>query len=102
MFIGNLYIAELQGCLEENKAILIDSRIRKRYSVSNEFAILRQRDTKPEEFAEYNAFCEQVKKEVDALYEVHKERASKYISGITEDGKIVYVKKATTNKGVEQ
>jgi len=39
-------------------------RIRKRYTVNQELAILRQRDTKPEEFAEYNAFVEKCKKEV--------------------------------------
>lgn len=38
-------------------------RIREKYSVDDELAILRQRDTKPEEFAEYNAFVEQVKAE---------------------------------------
>ena len=39
------------------------SRIRERYSVDDELAILRQRDTKPEEFAEYNAFVEKIKAE---------------------------------------
>ena len=39
-------------------------RIRKRYTVNQELAILRQRDTKPEEFAEYNAYVEQCKAEV--------------------------------------
>lgn len=39
------------------------SRIRERYSVDDELAILRQRDTKPEEFAEYNAFVEEIKVE---------------------------------------
>ena len=37
------------------------NRIRERYSVDDELAILRQRDTKPLEFAEYNAFVEQIK-----------------------------------------
>ena len=37
------------------------NRIRTKYSVDDELAILRQRDTKPEEFAEYNAFVEQIK-----------------------------------------
>ena len=32
--------------------------IRERYSVDQEFAILRQRYTKPDEFAEYNSYCE--------------------------------------------
>ena len=42
------------------------NRIRERYSVDDELALLRQRDTKPLEFAEYNAFVEKVKTEVKA------------------------------------
>ena len=42
---------------------LVNNKIRTRYSVSAELALLRQRDTKPEEFAEYNAFCELCKAE---------------------------------------
>lgn len=45
---------------------LVDSKIRARYTISQEFAILRQRDTKPDEFAEYNAYCEQCKAEAKA------------------------------------
>ena len=45
---------------------LVDSKIRARYTVSQEFSILRQRDTKPDEFAEYNAYCEQCKAEAKA------------------------------------
>lgn len=41
-------------------------RIRQRYSVNQELAILRQRDEKPEEFALYNAFVEACKAEVKA------------------------------------
>lgn len=39
------------------------NRIREVYSIDDELAILRQRDSKPEEFAEYNAFVEKVKAE---------------------------------------
>jgi hypothetical protein len=39
------------------------NRIREVYSVDDELAILRQRDTKPEEFAKYNAFVENIKEE---------------------------------------
>ena len=42
---------------------LVENKIRTRYSVSAELAILRQRNSKPEEFAEYNAFCELCKSE---------------------------------------
>ena len=45
-------------------------RIRKRYTVNQELAILRQRDTKPEEFAEYNAYVEQCKTEVKQELEI--------------------------------
>lgn len=49
---------------EELYENLIIRKIRKRYSVNQELAILRQRDTKPEEFAEYNDFVEKCKKKV--------------------------------------
>ena len=39
-------------------------KIRNRYTVNQELAILRQRDTKPEEFDEYNDFVEKCKKKV--------------------------------------
>ena len=38
-------------------------RIRQVYSVDDELAILRQRDTKPDEFIAYNEYVEQVKSE---------------------------------------
>ena len=40
---------------------LVSRLIRERYSVDDEVAILRQRDTKPEEYETYNAFCEDCK-----------------------------------------
>lgn len=42
---------------------LVESLIRRKYSLSAELAILRQRDRKSEEFAEYNAYAEQCKAE---------------------------------------
>ena len=47
----------------------VNNEIRKRYTVSQELAILRQRDTKPDEFAEYNAYCEEAKAFVKAKKE---------------------------------
>ena len=54
-------LSELNGTKEDEYASLVTSKIRERYSLSAEFAILRQRDEKPEEFAEYNAYCEECK-----------------------------------------
>ena len=45
----------------ENKVVAL---IRQKYNINQELAILRQRDTKPEEFAEYNEYVEQCKKQV--------------------------------------
>ena len=39
----------------------VEMLIRQKYSVSAELAILRQRDTKPAEFAEYFEYAEQCK-----------------------------------------
>ena len=36
----------------------VNAEIRKKYSESQEFAILRQKEEKPEEYAEYYAYCE--------------------------------------------
>lgn len=35
--------------------------IRKKYSINDELAILRQKEVKPEEFEEYNLYCEECK-----------------------------------------
>ena len=40
---------------------LVISKIRNKYSLDEELAILRQRDSKPEEFADYNDYCEACK-----------------------------------------
>lgn len=40
---------------------LVSDLIRAKYTVDQELAINRQRDTKPEEFQEYFDFCEQCK-----------------------------------------
>lgn len=44
--------------------------IRKRYTQNDEFAILRQKDTKPDEYAEYDAYCEQCKAQAKTLFNV--------------------------------
>ena len=53
---------EVEAKIEyENKIV---SLIRKKYSINQELAILRQRDTKPTEFEEYNEYVEQCKRQV--------------------------------------
>lgn len=50
----------------------VDAQIRKKYSASQEFAILRQRDEKLEEYMTYYTYCEECKafvKEKKAQYE---------------------------------
>lgn len=45
----------------ENKIV---AEIRKKYNLNQELAILRQRDAKPEEFAEYNEYVESCKTKI--------------------------------------
>ena len=45
----------------ENKIVAL---IRKKYNINQELAILRQRDSKPEEYQEYYDYVEQCKKQV--------------------------------------
>lgn len=44
----------------------VEQLIRKKYTISQELAILRQRDSKPIEFANYNAYAEQCKGQAKA------------------------------------
>lgn len=40
---------------------IIEALIRTRYTISDELGLLRQRETKPDEFQEYNTFVEECK-----------------------------------------
>lgn len=56
------HLAEQKKYLQSlNYGELVESYIREKYSLSAELSILRQRDTKPEEFAEYNIYAEECK-----------------------------------------
>ena len=46
----------------------VDRLIRQRYDISEELAVQRQRDEKPDEFAEYNEYCEWCKSEIKRIY----------------------------------
>lgn len=46
---------------------LVESRIRQRYTLSQELAILRQRDTKQDEYQAYYDYCEACKAEIKSL-----------------------------------
>ncbi|MBE6091686.1 MAG: hypothetical protein E7201_00685 [Selenomonas ruminantium] len=46
--------------IAEEIAAVIDAK----YSIDDQIALLRQKDTKPDEWAEFNAFAEEVKAKV--------------------------------------
>lgn len=63
-------LAEMQKAQEEQEKAYwtnisydeaVNAEIRKKYSESAEFAILRQKDEKPNEYAEYYSYCEECK-----------------------------------------
>lgn len=47
---------------QESYGELVEQLIRKKYSLSEELAILRQREEKADEFADYNLYAEECKK----------------------------------------
>ena len=57
-------MANKLGTLNQERADEINRRIRLKYTMSDELAILRQRDIKPLEFEEYNQYVERVKSDV--------------------------------------
>jgi hypothetical protein len=59
-------LAYKNGVLETLKNNMIEAEIAKRYSVGNQIAILRQKDSKPEEYEEFNSFTENCKDTVKA------------------------------------
>ena len=48
----------------------VNALIREKYTLSQELAILRQRDTKPEEYAAYNEYCEECKAKAKIKYNI--------------------------------
>lgn len=55
------YEERKQKLSEQRYKKIVHSLIREKYDEDDEFAILRQKDTKPVEFYEYNEFVEQCK-----------------------------------------
>lgn len=54
---------------------MIAKVINTRYSVDDQIAIMRQKDTKPEEYEAFYAFAEQVKADVKAEYAAFEDEA---------------------------
>lgn len=59
-------LAKKNGTIDRLKSQMVDEKIRAKYSVSEQIALLRQRDEKPEEFAAFYEYAEQCKAEVKA------------------------------------
>jgi hypothetical protein len=43
---------------------LVEAKVEEKYTIRQEISIIRQRDRKPEEFAVYDAYVEQCKKDL--------------------------------------
>lgn len=58
---------------EEDYGNQVNDLIRRRYSLSEELGILRQKDEKPDEYRAYFAFCEECKSKAKVELEQNKE-----------------------------
>ncbi len=56
-------LAKLNGTAEKEYGALVTRKLRTRYSLSEELAALRKRESDPDAFAAYNAFAEECKRE---------------------------------------
>ena len=65
-----VYIPYTESELQVQYENAVNAAIREKYTLSQELAILRQRDTKPEEYNAYNAYCEMCKIEAKAKYQI--------------------------------
>ena len=60
---SNVRLAVKNGTINRVYGDLVNRKIRRRYSLSEELSVMRQKDDKPEEFAEFNAYVEECKRE---------------------------------------
>lgn len=67
-------LARLNGTQSRLYPELVSELIREKYSLNAEIAILRQRDEKPLEFAEYNAYAERCKSEAREILGIEQDR----------------------------
>lgn len=65
-----VYILYTEAELQEQYENYVNTLIREKYTLSQELAILRQRDTKPEEYAVYNEYCEECKAQAKIKYNI--------------------------------
>ena len=66
MDIEKYLLAKANGLVERFRGDEISRRIAVEYPLSSQIALLMDKDDKPEEWEAYQAFREQVKKDVDA------------------------------------
>ena len=62
-----IQLAIKNGVAAEVYPTLVQELINKKYSIYDELAIQRQRNTKKAEFNEYNTYCEQCKEQAKGL-----------------------------------
>ena len=59
-------LSEKNEVMKKRKGDLIREKIARRYSYADELAIQRRKDVRPQEFEEYNAYCEDCIAEAEA------------------------------------
>jgi hypothetical protein len=66
VFSQSLYTARKQAGKDRKYEMLVERYIREKYSLNAELAILRQRNTKPDEFLAYHVYAEECKERAKA------------------------------------
>lgn len=90
-------IAAPDSMAKVQKAMIV-RKIRERYDQDDENAILRQRDTKPDEFAAYNEYVEQCKTAVKKELGIISIEAGKSADGFYEISEVEHEEIMAKNK----
>ncbi len=64
---SEIKLAKANGIIDELYEDIVVRLIRKQYTVSRELAVLRQRDSKPEEYQRYDEYAEACKAEAKKI-----------------------------------
>ena len=59
---------------------IVNQAIRDKYTIEQELSIQRQRDTKPDEFAEYNAYAEECKAKAKEIWKRQEETIQRILN----------------------
>lgn len=83
--LSDKVIKEL-GCIYYDYNKIVSNLIREKYSADDEIAILRQKECKPDEFAEYDTYVESCKTKAKAVWNRQEAAIRRIVKELAKEG----------------